>query len=132
MLASQLGGYSALTGSCALPHTSLGASPKLAMSPTICWMCSTDSPQHRILYCIIPLDWRSLLGLAPAYLRDLCCTTKGISGCRSLRSAEPGFLIVPFGRTTKPNQNHTFSVVDPLAMEWAMLGTAIQCEINLV
>src|SRR6218665_204646 len=44
MLASQLGGYGAQTGSCALPHDSLGASPNLAMFPGICWMYSTGSP----------------------------------------------------------------------------------------
>src|SRR6218665_1016614 len=47
MLASQLGGYGAQTGSCALPHASLGASPNLAMFPGICWMCSTGSPSNR-------------------------------------------------------------------------------------
>src|SRR6218665_171535 len=45
MLASQLGGYGAYsTGSYALPHASLGASPNLATFPGICWMCSTGSP----------------------------------------------------------------------------------------
>src|SRR6218665_3806730 len=32
---------------CALPHASLGASPNLATSPGICWMCSTGSPSNR-------------------------------------------------------------------------------------
>src|SRR6218665_2014296 len=36
--------------------------------------------QQRISYCIIYLVRRSLLGLAPAYLQDLCGTTTGFSG----------------------------------------------------
>ena len=35
---------------------------------------------HWISYCIIYLVRRSLLGLAPAYLQDLCGTTTGFSG----------------------------------------------------
>src|SRR6218665_3640072 len=50
--------------------------------------------QQRIYSRIISLVWRSLLGLAPAYLRDLCCTTLGVSGGRSLRSTERGLLIL--------------------------------------
>jgi len=49
-----------------------GASPNLAMLPAICWMCSTGSPSNReFRTCIITLVWRSILGLALAYLRDL-------------------------------------------------------------
>ena len=66
--------------------------------------------QQRISYHIISLVWRSLLGLAPAYLRDLCCTTMEILGRRSLRSTGRGFLIVPFAHTTT-KQNCAFSVV---------------------
>ena len=51
------------------------------------------------------LVWRSLLGLAPAYLRDLCCPTLGAPGRRSLRSTERGVLMVPFAHTaTKQNR----------------------------
>src|SRR5688572_8190121 len=42
---------------------------------------------QRISYRMIALVWRSLLGLAPAYLRDLCCPTLGAPGRRSLRSS---------------------------------------------
>src|SRR6218665_2222697 len=55
--------------------------------------------QQRISYRIISLAWRSLLGLAPAYLRDLCHTTTGIPGRRSLRSTGKGLLLVPFAHT---------------------------------
>ena len=50
VLASQLGGWVAWTGSCSLLYASLDASPNLAMSPAICWMCSIGSPlQQRII-----------------------------------------------------------------------------------
>src|SRR6218665_4195385 len=55
--------------------------------------------QQRISYRIISLIWRSLLGLAPAYLRDLCHTTMGIPGRRSLRSTAQGLLLVQFAHT---------------------------------
>ena len=67
---------------------------------------------QRISYRIIALVWRSLLGLAPAYLRDLCCPTLGAPGRRSLRSTERGVLMVPFARTAT-KQNRAFSVVGP-------------------
>src|SRR6218665_2467049 len=52
--------------------------------------------QQRIVYRMISLIGRSLLGLAPVYLRDLCCTTIGIPSHRSLRSTERGFSCRPF------------------------------------
>src|SRR6218665_220781 len=39
------------------------------------------------------LSLAALLGLAPTYLRDLCHTTMGIPGRRSLRSTEQGLLL---------------------------------------
>src|SRR6218665_3525442 len=66
--------------------------------------------QQRISYRIISLIWRSLLGLAPAYLRDLSHTTMGIPGRRSLRSTEQGLVLVPFAHTATM-QNRAFSVV---------------------
>src|ERR1043165_3309663 len=67
---------------------------------------------QRISYPIIALAWRSLLGLAPAYLRDLCCPTSSAQGRRSLCSTERGVLMVPFARTAT-KQNRAFSVVGP-------------------
>src|SRR6218665_730033 len=60
----------------------------------------------------ISLVWRSLLGLASTYLRDLCHTTMGIPDRRSLRSTEQGLLLVPFAHITAM-QNRAFSVVGP-------------------
>src|SRR6218665_3769127 len=68
--------------------------------------------QQRISYRIISLVWRSLLDFAPAYLRDLCHTTMGIPGRRSLHSTEQGLLLVPFAHTAIM-QNRAFSVVGP-------------------
>ena len=50
------------------------------------------------------------MGLAPAYLRDLCSTNIDIPVRRSLCSTEQGFLMVSFARTTN-KQNRAFSVV---------------------
>src|SRR6218665_1535090 len=72
---------------------------------------------------IISLVWRSLLGLAPAYLRDLCHTTTVIPGRRSLRSTGQGLLLVPFAHTAIM-QNPAFSVVGPSL--WNGLSLALR------
>src|SRR6218665_902866 len=36
--------------------------------------------EQRILFRIGAMVWRCILGLAPAYLRDLCCPTSGTRG----------------------------------------------------
>ena len=69
-------------------------------------------PQQRITYRLAALIWRCLLGLAPVYLRELCCTTLSAGGSRSLRSSEQGLLQVPFARTSI-RQNRAFSVLGP-------------------
>ena len=79
--------------------------------------------QQRISYRIITLVWRCLLGLALAYLRDLCHTTMGIPGRRSLRSIGQGLLLVPFAHTAIM-QNRAFSVVGPSL--WNGLSMALQ------
>src|SRR6218665_2326958 len=66
--------------------------------------------QQQIMFCIGAMVWRCILGLAPAYLRDLCHPTPGTRGCSSLRSSEQGLLFVPFARTTT-TQARAFSVV---------------------
>src|SRR6218665_1342098 len=58
----------------------------------------------------VALVWRCRLGLAPAYLRDLCYPTLGIRGRSSLRSTKRGVLFVPFV-CTSTRQVHEFSVV---------------------
>ena len=81
-------------------------------------------PIHlRIAYRIDALVWRCLLGLAPAYLRELCCPTSGALGRRSLGSAEMGALLVPFERTSTM-QNRAFSVVGSLL--WNGLPLALR------
>ena len=64
-----------------------------------------------------------ILGLAQAYLRDLCYPTLGTRGCSSLRSMERGVLFVPFARTST-RQAHAFSVVGPCV--WNGLPLALQ------
>src|SRR6218665_3304864 len=56
--------------------------------------------QQRIMFRIGAMVWRCILGLAPAYLRDLCCPTPGTRGRSSLRSSEQALLFVPFARTS--------------------------------
>ena len=68
--------------------------------------------QQRIMFRIGAMVWRCILGLAPAYLRDLCCPTSGTRGHSSLRSLEQGLLYVPFARTST-TQTRAFSVVGP-------------------
>src|SRR6218665_3148136 len=79
--------------------------------------------KQRISYRIISLIWRLLLGLAPAYHRDLCHTTMGIPGRRSLRSTEQGLLLVPFAHTAIM-QNRALSVVGPSL--WNGLSLALR------
>src|SRR6218665_3064092 len=53
-------------------------------------------------YTLLPLisQLRSLLGLAPLYLRELCCPLHSAMSLRSLRSSQQGLLLVPFARTS--------------------------------
>ena len=67
------------------------------------------------IFRISALFWRCLLGLPPAYLRDLCYLTLGTRGCSSLRSMERGILFVPFAHTST-RQTRSFSVVCPFGM----------------
>ena len=67
--------------------------------------------QH-IQYRVVSLVLRCQLGLAPAYLRELCRPVSGAQGSRSLRSAESGVLVVPFAPTASM-QNRALSVAVP-------------------
>ena len=84
---------------------------------------------QRISYRIIALFWRSLLGLAPAYLRDLCCPTLSAPGRRSLRSTERCVLMVPFARTAT-KQNCAFSVVGPSLWNGLLLALRLHPRIH--
>ena len=79
--------------------------------------------KQRIVYRIAALAWRCLLGLAPAYLRELCSPALSTRTSRSLRSAEQGVLAVPFSRTST-RQNRAFSVVGPST--WNSLPLALR------
>ena len=68
---------------------------------------------QRIEYRVAALVLRCLQGLAPTYLRELCCLISVVPGCRLLRSAEKGVLMVPFARTATM-QNRAFSVAGPM------------------
>src|SRR6218665_3594404 len=74
--------------------------------------------QQRIIFRIGVMVWRCILGLAPAYLRDLCRPTPGTRGCSSLRSSEQGLLFVPFARTST-TQGLCILGGWPLCVEWA-------------
>jgi len=68
--------------------------------------------EQRISYRIASLVWRCLVGLAPVYLRELCCPPLSAMSSRSLRSFQRGLLFVPFARTST-KQIRAFSVVSP-------------------
>ena len=68
--------------------------------------------KQRIEYRISTLVWRCMLGLAPAYLCELCSPTLSSHPFRSLRSTEQSLLSVPFARTSTM-QSRAFSVVGP-------------------
>src|ERR1043165_3169170 len=68
---------------------------------------------QRIEYRVAALVWRCLQGLAPIYLRELCCLVSVVPGRRLLRSAEKGVLLVPFARSATM-QNRDFAVVGPM------------------
>src|SRR3984885_16388110 len=101
------------TGSCALLPASMAISRSMNLSLVICSLSFTGSPpEQRITHRLAALIWRCLLGLAPVYLRELCCTPLSAGGSRSLRSSEQGLLQVPFARTSI-RQNRAFSVLGP-------------------
>src|SRR6218665_3139243 len=79
------------------------------------------SLQQRIILRIGALVWRCILGLSPAYLRDLCCPTPGTRDRSSLRSLEQRLLFVPFARPST-TQARAFSVVGPSV--WNVLPLA--------
>src|SRR6218665_1156133 len=68
--------------------------------------------EQRISYRIAFIVWRCLLGLAPLYLRELCCPLHSAMSSRSLRSSQQGLLLVPFARNSA-KQSRAFSVVGP-------------------
>src|SRR6218665_2884229 len=77
--------------------------------------------QQRVIFLIAALVWRCLLGLAPAFLRDLSCPNPGTRSRSSLHFTEPGVLFAPFAPC--------FHKADPcilggwpICMEWASMA----------
>ena len=68
---------------------------------------------QRIEYRVSALVWRCMRGLAPIYLRELCCLVSAVPGRRLLRSAEKGVLLVTFAHSATM-QNRAFAVVGPM------------------
>src|SRR6218665_633373 len=87
----------------------------IAMSPYVrTWLdvLHWPSAEQRISYRIVSMVWRCFLGLAPLYLREICCPLHSAMSSRSLRSSQQGLLLVPFARTSA-KQSRAFSVVGP-------------------
>ena len=69
---------------------------------------------ERICFRMVSLVWRSLLGIAPIYLSELCSSVSVVPARRSLRYAVAGELLVP--RThTAIRQHRAFAVAGPPA-----------------
>src|SRR6218665_2217519 len=83
--------------------------------------------EQRILYRIASLVWRSLVGLAPVYLRELCCPPLSAMSSRSVRSSQQDLLLVPFTRTPT-KQIRVFSVVGHSTWNGFILNFAFLIE----
>src|SRR6218665_934538 len=77
---------------------------------------------QRIVYCISALVRHCIEGLAPSYLRELCCSTVTIQRRISLRSSARAELLVPRMRTVI-RQRRAFSVAGPTS--WNGLPVAL-------
>src|SRR6218665_637277 len=98
---------------CCPPIRLIGGIPKFAhvsqyMLNVLHWLPA----EQRIPYRIASLVWRCLVGLAPVYLRELCCPPLSAMSSRSLRSSQQGLLLVPFARTSTKEMG-ALSVVGP-------------------
>src|SRR6218665_2442535 len=67
---------------------------RISMLDVLHWLPA----EQRISYRIVSMVWRCLLGLAPVYLRELCCPLHSAMSSRSLRSSQQSLLLVPFAR----------------------------------
>ena len=76
------------------------------------WCTSLAAPPAADHIRIGTLFWRCILGLATAYLQDLCCPTPSTRGHSSLRSLKYELHFVAFARTST-TQARAFSVVGP-------------------
>jgi len=78
---------------------------------------------QRVTYRVSALVQRCIEGLAPLYLRELCCSTLAVQRRGSLRSAVQAELLVPHTRTAL-RQRGAFSVAGPVA--WNGLPVALR------
>src|SRR6218665_1692546 len=77
---------------------------------------------QRSVYHISVLVRRSIEGLAPSYLRELCCSTVTIQRRISFRSSAQAEFLVPRTRTVI-RQRRAFSVAGPTAWN----GPRLRC-----
>src|SRR6218665_3347007 len=68
--------------------------------------------RQQIVYRMAALVWRCLLGLATAYLVEICGSTQSARSSRSLRSADLGVLRLPFA-LSYTRQKRAFAVAGP-------------------
>ena len=78
---------------------------------------------QRIVYRVSALVRRCIEGLAPPYLRELCCPTTHTQRRCSLRSAAQAELLAPRARTVI-RQRRAFSVAGP--MTWNGLPVTLR------
>src|SRR6218665_193674 len=98
----------------------LAAYLNLFMYLSTCLIFSTGSLlSSGFSYRIASLVWRCLLGIAPLYLRELCCPFLSAMSSRSLRSSQQGLVLVPFARTSTKQSRGGF-----LNLEWAPYSTS--------
>src|SRR6218665_302299 len=91
----------------------IGGIPKLGhvskyMLDVLHWLPA----EQRISYRIVSMVWRCLLGLAPLYLRELCCPLHSATSSQLLRSSQQGLLVVSFDHNSA-HQSRDSSVVGP-------------------
>ena len=79
--------------------------------------------KQRDAYRVCALVRRCIEGLAPPYLRELCCSTLGVLRRSTLRSANQIELLVPRARTAM-RQRRSFSVAGPIT--WNGLPVALR------
>src|SRR6218665_1859733 len=85
--------------------------------------------EQRISYTnrFASMVWRCLLGLAPLYLRELCCPLHSDMSSRSLRSSHQGLLLVPFARTSA-KQSRVFPLWVPRSGMGSLLNFGFSLE----
>src|SRR6218665_631706 len=91
----------------------IGGVPKFGhigefMRDTLLWL----PVRQRVLYRVSTIAWRCILGVAPAYLSELCVLSSSCPGRPSLRSSSRGDYLIPRSYTVT-KQNRSFSAAGP-------------------